>query len=251
MGRLDGKVALITGAARGIGEAFARRFAAEGARVVLCDLLEETLGKVASSLGAQALAVPCDVRREEDWPRFVTAARERFGRVDVLVNNAGILHVAPLLETSLDDYLDVVRTNQVGVFLGMKAVVPAMREAGGGSIINVCSINGLHGTARLLAYSASKFAVTGMTQAAAQELGPLGIRVNSIHPGGIDTAMNRREGFDANLDPDAFYAGTPAGRVGQPEEVADLGVFLASDASDYLRGATFVVDGGIASGLRY
>ena len=250
MGQLDGKVALITGAARGIGEGFARRFAAEGAKVVLCDLLEEAVAKVAASLGAGALAVPCDVRREEQWPRFVAAARERFGRVDVLVNNAGIVHVAPLLETSLERYLDVVRTNQVGVFLGMKAVVPAMREGGGGSIINISSINGLHATANLLAYCASKFAVTGMTQAAAQELGPLGIRVNSIHPGGIDTAMQHAEGFE-DVDSEAFYARTPAGRSGRPEEVADLGVFLASDASDYVRGATFVVDGGIASGLRY
>ena len=250
MGRLDDKVALVTGAARGIGEAMARRFAAEGARLVLCDLLEEQVRKVADSLGDRALQVRCDVRREEDWPGFVAAARERFGRVDVLVNNAGIVRVRPLLETSLEDYLDVVRTNQVGVFLGMKAVAPAMRDAGGGSIINVSSINGQHGTAGLLAYCASKFAVTGMTQVAAQELGPLGIRVNSIHPGGIDTPMNSDEGFE-DVDSVAFYARTPAGRIGRPEEVAELGVFLASDASDYLRGAAFVVDGGISAGLRY
>ena len=250
MGPLDGKVALITGAARGIGEAFARRFVAEGARVVLCDLLEEQLGKVAASLGERALAVRCDVRREEQWPGFVAAARERFGRVDALVNNAGIVRVSPLLETSLETSLDGVRTNQVGVFLGMKAVAPALRDGGGGSIVNVCSINGLHATAGLLAYCASKFAVTGMTQAAAQELGPLGIRVNSIHPGGIDTAMQDAPGFEG-IDSAAFYAATPAGRAGRPEEVADLGVYLASDASVYVRGATFVVDGGIASGLRY
>jgi len=250
MGRLDGKVALITGAARGIGEAFARRFVAEGAKVALCDLLDEQVRKVAESLGAGALHVPCDVRREEDWSRFVARARARFGRVNVLVNNAGIVCVQGLLETTLEQYLDVTRTNQVGVFLGMKAVAPALRDAGGGSIINISSINGLHGTARLLAYCASKFAVTGMTQAAAQELGPLGIRVNSIHPGGIDTAMNSDPGFE-DVDAAAFYAATPAGRIGRPEEVADMGVFLASDESDYLRGAAFVVDGGIASGLRY
>jgi 3alpha(or 20beta)-hydroxysteroid dehydrogenase len=250
MGRLDGKVALVTGGARGIGEAFARRFVAEGAAVVIGDVREAEGKAVAESLGEAALFVAHDVSREESWPDYVGAARDRYGPPGVLVNNAGVVHVGPMLDTSLDRYQEVVATNQLGVFLGMKAAVPSMRELGGGSMINVSSVNGLQGTGHLLAYCASKFAVHGMTQCAALELGPLGIRVNSIHPGGIDTPMTDSEAFE-DVDSEAFYAATPAGRSGQPAEVASMGVFLASDESDYVRGAAFVVDGGIIAGVRY
>jgi 3alpha(or 20beta)-hydroxysteroid dehydrogenase len=160
--------------------------------------------------------------------------------------------VRPLLETELDQYMEIVRTNQVGVFLGMKAAAPAMARGGGGSIINISSTAGLRGARNLLAYVASKFAVRGMTQSAALELGPLGIRVNAIHPGGIDTVMGRGDfpGFE-DIDSEAYYRSTPAGRRGQPEEVARLGVYLASDESDYVRGASFLVDGGISAGERF
>jgi 3alpha(or 20beta)-hydroxysteroid dehydrogenase len=192
------------------------------------------------------------VRVEESWPTYVNAALERFGRVNVLVNNAGIVNVAPMVETSLEDYMDVVQTNQVGCFMGMKAVVPAMQAIGGGSIINIASVNGLQATAYLVGYCASKFAVHGMTQTAAQEFGPLNIRVNAIDPGGIDTAMGGvdAEGFE-HIDANAYYASIPASRIGQPAEVASLGVFLASDESSFMHGASFTVDGGITAGIRY
>jgi 3alpha(or 20beta)-hydroxysteroid dehydrogenase len=252
MGRLDGKVALITGAARGQGEAEARLFAAEGGRVVLGDLLDAEGEAVAASLGAAALYRHHDVGDERSWSDFTAAALDRFGRIDVLVNNAGILHVAPIATIALDDYMRVIRVNQVGCLLGMRAVIPPMQAAGGGSIVNISSTCGLEGTAGLVAYVSSKFAIRGMTKTAALELGPLGIRVNSIHPGGIDTPMGRgdTEGFE-DVDTAAVYKSLPLGRIGLPIEIARLALFLASDESSYCTGSEFVADGGMLAGPNY
>ncbi|KAA5825893.1 glucose 1-dehydrogenase [Saccharopolyspora hirsuta] len=239
--RLAGKVAIITGAARGQGAAAARRFVAEGARVLIGDVADEAGKALADELGPDAVYQHLDVSSEDDWVDAVRAAGE-LGRIDVLVNNAGVLHFSELADTSLADYERVIRVNQIGTFLGMREVIPAMSD-GGGSIINVSSVEGLGGMPLLVAYSASKFAIRGMTKVAAMELGKHGIRVNSVHPGAIDTRMI----------PDAVGGEVPMehvgkrvalGRVGQPSEIADLVVFLASDESSYCTGAEFVADGG-------
>jgi 3alpha(or 20beta)-hydroxysteroid dehydrogenase len=252
MSRLAGKVALITGAARGQGEAEARVFVAEGAKVVLGDVLDE-LGKgVAKSLGDSAVYLHHDVSREESWTNFVATALQTFGRIDVLVNNAGILHVAPIAEIKLEDYLRVIQVNQVGCLLGMKAVIPSLAKVGGGSIINISSISGIEGALGLVSYVSSKFAIRGMTKTAALELGRLGIRVNSICPGGIDTPMGQggNEGFE-NVDTAAWYRSLPLQRIGKPEEVAKLALYLASADSAYCTGAEFVIDGGALAGERF
>ena len=242
MGRLEGKVVLITGGARGQGEAEARLFVEEGARVVLGDVLDAEGKAVAESLGDAARYVSCDVRDEAAWEQLVATAQGAYGRVDGLVNNAGVMVYKPMLETSLDDYRSVIDVNQVGCFLGMKAAAPAMRDAGGGSIVNISSMAGMRAFAGAIGYVSSKFAVRGLTRAAAQELGPLGIRVNSVHPGGVDTAMGW--GYEG-VDVEAIYAGSPLGRIGQPVEMARLVLFLLSDDSSYCTGAEFVADGGL------
>jgi 3alpha(or 20beta)-hydroxysteroid dehydrogenase len=247
MGRLDGKVALISGAARGQGEAEAGLFAAEGARVVMGDVLDDLGATVASELGDAATYVHLDVRRADEWQAAVAAAESAFGPVDVLVNNAGILHFSLLRDTSLDDYMTVIEVNQVGCFLGMQAVVPSMTRAGGGSIVNISSTGGLASRPGTIAYGASKWAVRGMTKTAALELGRLGIRVNSIHPGPIETEMTRaaREEREASGSGEPIW---PLRRWGQPIEIARLAVFLASDESSYSTGGEFVADGGMLAG---
>ena len=252
MGRLEGKVALVTGASGGMGEAEARLFAAEGARVAVCDVRDSQGQSVASEIGDAALFLHLDVTREEDWNAAVAATVERFGRLDALVNNAGIAEAAPLEEMSLESYNRVIAVNQTGVFLGMKAVVPAMTDAGGGSIVNISSIDGMVGMNGILSYVASKWAVRGMTKAAAMELGSRGIRVNSIHPGFILTDMGVPEGVEPGvihelLDGHARKL-APMGRAGKPEEIARLAVFLASDDSSYSTGSEFVADGGLIAG---
>lgn len=246
--RLDGKVALVTGGARGQGAAVARRFVQEGARVTIADIRDELGKELAAELGEAAIYQRLDVTSEEDWTAAVDATLQTFGRLTVLVNNAGILKFGSIVDTTLADYEQVIRVNQTGTFLGMRAVIPAMTEAGGGSIINVSSVEGLAGSSHLTAYAASKFAVRGMTKCAALELGKLNIRVNSVHPGAIDTQM----ASDAigGIDIDMSKVGKRVAglrRVGQPEEVADLQVFLASDESSYSTGAEFVVDGGASA----
>jgi 3alpha(or 20beta)-hydroxysteroid dehydrogenase len=245
MGRLEGKVALVTGAARGQGEAEARRFAAEGARVVLADVLGDVKA-VADDIGDAAVAVTLDVADETSWTAAVGATVDRFGGVDILVNNAGIYRAGvPLVDTALADYRTLIDINQIGVFLGMRAVAPVMVERGGGSIVNVSSVDGLTGQPGAIAYVASKFAVRGMTKVAALELGPAGIRVNSVHPGVIDTPMI------AGLTEHFPVRSLPAQRVGRPDDVASLALFLASDESSFCTGAEFVIDGGHTAGLGF
>jgi 3alpha(or 20beta)-hydroxysteroid dehydrogenase len=236
---LLGKVAIVTGAARGIGLAIARKFIAEGAKVVLTDIREEGRAH-AAELAEHAIFLAHDVTRPECWTEVVAATRARFGPVSVLVNNAGIASTMQPEEWSEKEYRRVVEVNQVSVFFGMRAVLETMRERGGGSIINTSSVAGLVGVPGTLAYVAAKFAVTGMTKAAALDLGKYGIRVNSIHPGTVDTPMMQATGFD----PTPFLAGLPIPRAALSHELAEVYAFLASDASSYCTGASFPVDGG-------
>jgi len=240
---------MVTGASRGQGEAIARVFAEEGARVVLSDVLDVDGEAVASSIGPSATYRHLDVTDEESWGALVDWCTDTLGDPTVLVNNAGIVRAGSLEATTLDDYRAVIEVNQIGCFLGMRSVVAPMRRAGGGSIVNTSSVAGLHGVLGVIAYAASKFAVRGMTRSAALELGVDGIRVNSIHPGTIDTPMVNTEEF-AHVDRDAYFSAIPAGRIGQPRDVAMLALFLASEESDYCTGAEFIVDGGSSTGTR-
>jgi len=253
MGRLDGKVALITGGARGMGKSHARHFVAEGARVIIGDVLDEKGLAVATPLGADACRyVHHDVTSERDWAAAVEATLDAFGRLDVLVNNAGVLGHGTIADSSLADFRRIVEVNLVGCWLGVKSVIAPMKEAGGGSIVNISSIEGFAGAAGLSAYSASKFGIRGVTRAAAQELGQFGIRVNSVHPGGVMTSMavGAAQAFN-DVDPMQFLKSLPIARFAEPIEISRLVAFLASDESSYSTGAEFVADGGILSGPGY
>ena len=241
MARLAGKVALITGAARGMGAAEARLFAAEGAKVVLTDVLEAEGRAVAAEIGAAARWHHHDVTREEDWAAAIALARQDFGGLDVLVNNAGIYQPSPLANCETALFERIWRVNQLGVFLGMRAAVPAMRARGGGAIVNISSIAGLRGFPGAVAYVGTKWAVRGMTKTAAVELAPDRIRVNSVHPGLIDTPMIAANTPEVNA---GVVAATPLKRAGSPEEVARLVLFLASEEASYITGAEVAVDGG-------
>ena len=243
-GRLSGKVVLISGAARGMGESEARLFAREGAQVVLGDILADQGRATAENIaqqGGTATFVPLDVTHEQDWQRAVETAEQTYGRLDILVNNAGIVRMAPLDETSLEAWNEVIGVNQTGVFLGMKHAVPAMRRAGGGSIVNISSIAGLIGLPNIPAYQASKGAVRLLTKNAAVQYATDKIRVNSVHPGRIETPMT------APLAPERremLLRLTPLGRDGTAEEVAYGVLYLASDESSYVTGTELVIDGG-------
>jgi 3alpha(or 20beta)-hydroxysteroid dehydrogenase len=239
--RLDGKIALITGAARGQGAAAARRFVEEGARVMLTDVLDDQGKELAAELGAEYCHL--DVSDEDGWAEAVALTISTFGDITVLVNNAGVLHFSALADTTLADYQRVIGINQVGTFLGMRAVVESMTRAGGGSIVNVSSVEGLAGMPYLVAYTASKFAIRGMTKVAAMELGQHGIRVNSVHPGAINTPMVG-EALGRPVDISPIGKKVALRRVGQPEDVANVVLFLACDESAYCTGAEFAVDGG-------
>jgi len=245
--RLDGRVALVSGGARGQGEAEARLLVERGARVVLGDVLVAEGETVAASLGDAACFVPLDVSDPAQWAEAVDATLGAFGALDVLVNNAGIVRAGAIDTVAVDDFMEAVRVNQLGCFLGMQAVVPPMRAAGRGSIVNVSSIAGLQGVAGAVPYVATKWAIRGMTKTAAIELGHDGIRVNSVHPGVIDTPMTNGPQFDT-VDKQAVFDAFPIPRIGAPEEVAELVAFLASDASSYCTGAEFIVDGGAVAG---
>lgn len=243
MGRLENKVAIVTGAAQGMGAAHAKRFVEEGAKVVLTDLNEEKGQALAAELGDNAIFVKQNVTSEEDWATVVAKAEEAFGPVNVLVNNAGISVNKTIMDMSLEEYRRIVDINQVSVFLGMKAVIPSMEKAGSGSIVNISSLNGL--VAGAIGYTDTKFAVRGMTKAAAIQLAHKGIRVNSVHPGVIDTPMIQQA--DAKDAIEAFSKFIPLQRVAQPEEVTNLVLYLASDESSYSTGSEFVIDGGLTA----
>jgi 3alpha(or 20beta)-hydroxysteroid dehydrogenase len=242
--RLCGKVALITGAARGQGEAEARLFVAEGARVVLGDVLDELGEKVAASLGDAARYVRLDVAREDQWQRAVALAEAEFGRLDILVNNAGIVgDMGPAERLSLESYQRTIAVNQIGPFLGMKTAIPALRRAGGGSIVNVGSVAGLYGIPGLVAYGASKWALRGMTKAVAFEVGRDNIRVNALHPGSVETPM-----MGPGTDRSQVTRGQAIERVAEPEEMASAALFLASDESAFITGADLAADAGLSAG---
>lgn len=245
MGRLDNKVAIVTGGANGQGAEIVRQFVAEGAKVVIADVAKEAGQALADELGDRAHFVHHDVSDAASWEAVVEDANTRFGPVNVLANNAGILRFGDIERMPPEEVELVWRVNQLGTFLGMQAVARTMRKNGGGSIINASSVEGLAGMPACTAYAATKWAIRGMTKCAAMELGPKGIRVNSVHPGMIDTPMTRVHGGDAAMEFGASKV--PLGRVGYPEDVAPLYVFLASDESAYINGAEIAVDGGVTS----
>jgi 3alpha(or 20beta)-hydroxysteroid dehydrogenase len=244
-GRLDGKVALVTGAAGGIGAAIARRFVVEGAHVLMTDADGDGAARLATELGAAARVH--DVTSETAWEAVASWSVETHGHIDVLVNNAGVFLAAPLQDTTLEDFRRVQDVNQVGVFLGMRTIAPLMTARGSGSIINLSSIAGRMGSPYLTAYAASKWAVRGMTKCVAKELAAAGVRVNSLHPGQIDTDMHTRQRERTPELIDKLVAGIPMRRVGDPLEVADAAIFLAADESRYVTGTEVVVDGGASA----
>lgn len=240
MRRVDGKVALISGGARGMGAAHALALVAEGARVIIGDIRDDEGKAVAENLGDSAYFVHLDVTDSEQWDAAVDAAVTGFGRLDALVNNAGIVKMGPLRGGSLADWHDVLDVNLTGAYLGMRAVVEPMIAGAGGSIVNISSVEGLAGSAHLHAYVAAKFGLRGITKSAAVELAAYGIRVNSIHPGLVHTPLS--EGVTED-----FMLPIPMRRGADPSEVAAFVVFLVSDESAYATGSEFVVDGGLTS----
>ena len=247
--RLQGKVALISGAARGMGAATAQLFVAEGASVLLTDVIDDEGEALAQELGERAAYCHLDVTSESSWENAIGFAEATFSPVNALVNNAGILRAIPLPMMSLEDYQSVIAVNQTGVFLGMKCIVPSMMKAGGGSIVNTSSIDGFQGSPALSAYVAAKFAVRGLTRVAALELAGAGIRVNTVCPGATRTRMMDCPDL-AGIDIDELSSRmAPMGRMGESPEVANATLFLASDESSYVTGTDLTVDGGTLAGV--
>lgn len=246
MTSLAGKVALVTGGARGMGAAECRLLHERGAKVVVADVLDGDGKALADSLGEGALFVHLDVTNADEWQAAVEQTVREFGPITVLVNNAGILRFNAVTDTTVEEFKTILDVNLIGPFLGMKHVIPVMKAAGGGSIVNISSTEGLAGTVFCGAYTASKFGVRGLTKVAALEHGGDGIRVNSVHPGSIDTPMIRSVTDDNGLK---YIADHVPGlkRMGRAEEVAGVVAFLASDDSAYCTGAEFVCDGGVTA----
>lgn len=244
MTQVEGKIAIVTGAGQGLGAESARTLARHGARVLVCDINSDTCRAVAAEVGASAAAFELDVTDEGQWADAVRYCEDKFGPPNVLVNNAGIARFSPLESTSLELYEQTMAVNTTGVFLGMRAVFEPMRRNGGGSIVNISSANGFIASDDVGAYVTSKFAVRGLTRSAAFEWGRHGIRVNSICPGMIKTSMmiEEEEAYTHRI--------TTLGRIGQPHEIANTVLFLASDQSSYATGADFLIDGGVMAGVR-
>ena len=246
--RLEGKTAIVSGAARGIGMAIARRFAEEGAKVVIGDVLEKEGEATVEELRGEGYTVDfvrLDVTDEESWQGIVGTAEARHGSLNVLVNNAGLVDRKPILEAGLDQWGRVMGVNITGVFLGTKHAVPALRRAGGGSIINICSAYGLVGTTNSPAYSASKGGVRLFTKSTALEFAGENIRANSIHPGYVQTPMTAA--YHATPAGQERLTRTPLGRFATPEDVANGALFLASDDATYMTGSELVIDGGLTA----
>lgn len=246
-GRLSGRTAIITGGARGQGAATARIFAAEGARVVVADVLADEGEAVAASIGSSALFRKLDVTDEAAWNELVAEIGSLWGSVDILINNAGILHASTLLDLAKSDFERVLNINLIGAWLGIKAAAPTMIAAGRGSIVNICSIGALCGMNGTGAYGASKWALRGLTKTAAMELGFKGVRVNAIFPGAVDTEMNDAN-RPASTGTEKQRITRPIQRFAHPEEIARTSLFLASDDASYLCGAELTVDGGLTLG---
>ncbi len=244
--RLEGKVALISGGARGMGAAEARMFAREGAKVGIADILEDEgrrLEAEIAELGGEAIFIKLDATSEDDWNRAVDTIVSRFGKLDVLVNNAGIYRRGTVENTSVEDWDQIMDVNAKGVFLGTKAAIPAMRRAGGGSIVNISSTAGLVGSAGAAAYNASKGAVRLLTKATAIQYAKEGIRTNSVHPGPIETDMLAQVYTSPQMR-EQRLSNIPLGRTGRPDDVANGVLFLASDESSFMTGSELVIDGG-------
>lgn len=243
MGKLDGKVAIITGAAQGMGAAHAKLFVKEGAKVVITDVKEAEGTQLAQELGDAAIFIQHDVSSAADWQKVVDQTKATFGRIDILVNNAGITFAKGLQDISEEDYIKIFKINQLGTFLGVKTVAKEMVAQHAGAIVNISSLNGLVGGA--VGYTDTKFAVRGMTKAAALELAPSGVRVNSVHPGVIETPMISQPGTEEAVK--QFAKAIPLRRIAKPEEVSKLVLFVASDDASYATGSEFVVDGGMSA----
>ena len=240
-GKLEGKIALVTGGARGIGAAIVRRLHADGARVAITDVLDDAGHALAAELGERTAYFHHDVGDEAEWVETLAAATARFGGLHVLVNNAGIFHPGQIADTPVRDVEQQFRVNQLGVVLGMKHGQVPLRAAGGGCIVNISSIAGQLGFPNAAAYVGTKWAVRGMTKTAALELAPAQIRVNSVHPGFIETPMLENNPPEANQ---AGIEATPLKRIGKPEEIAAAVAFLASADAGFVTGAELTVDGG-------
>ncbi len=249
--RLEGKVALITGGARGIGAASAARYIEEGAKVVIADRRADEAEALAQELNQQqansAIAVELDVGDEAAWKTAVDQTINTFGTLNILVNNAGMIRVLPLEKTDLEMFTKVINTNLIGTFLGIKAVMETMKANGGGSIVNFSSIQGLEGRENMSAYTASKFGIRGLTKTSAIELGEHGIRVNAVIPGPTRTKMTERKGWSDD-DYNKAYGNYPLGRMAAATEVAEMVVFLGSDESSFCTGGDYAVDGGVSIG---
>jgi 3alpha(or 20beta)-hydroxysteroid dehydrogenase len=240
----DNKVALVTGAAGGIGEAVSRLLASRGARVMMTDIRDDRGAQIAADVGDAARFVTLDVSSEEAWTGAVARTVESFGRLDILVNNAGVFETGLLENTTRASFDRMIAVNQMGCFLGMKTAAAAMRSVGGGAIVNVASAAGLLGNPGLFAYTATKWAIRGMTKTAAAELGRDGIRVNAVLPGSVDTDMVRSQAAEGR---EAFFQSLPVPRQGNVDDIAEMVCFLASEQSAYCTGGDFVVDGGLTA----